>query len=206
MRSLSSLTILVFLLLVATAQGAVSTTHSGWLWGTPTPQGNNLFALEFQDTTGYAAGDFGTLLRSDDGGSTWGAVRTGQTIGFRLLDMVDGDSVVVASECAARRTDDGGATFTRLPFTSSERRCARQLRAMSFPTADVGFLLLADGGVLRTADGGRSFSPRTALPGDVPTALMFRNENDGLATTAAGEIFKTVDGGTTWSLRVRRRS
>ena len=136
--------------------------------GNPEPQGNSLYALEFQGTTGFAGGDFGTLLRSDDGGTGWTAVRTGQTIDFRQLDMIDEDSLVVASECAARRTDDGGATFRRLPFTSSERRCARQLRAVSFPTEDVGYLLLQDGGVLRTSDGGRSFSPRTVVPADRP--------------------------------------
>ena len=201
MRALSSLTAILFLLIAAPAGAALSTTHSGWLWGAPEPQGNSLFGLEMQDSTGYAAGEFGTLLRTNDGGATWGTVRTGQTLDFNRLEMIDADSLVVASECAARRTDDGGDSFRRLPFTGSESRCNRRLRAISFPTADVGFLLLDDGRILKTTDGGRSFSPQPIISdeGVVPTALMFSDPNDGIAATATGEIYRTIDGGDDWS-------
>lgn len=200
MRALSSLAVLLFLTLVAPAGAALSTNQSGWLWGSPEPQGHTLHVLELQGSTGYAAGDFGTLLRTNDGGSEWGTVRTGQTLNFQELDVIDADSVVVASSCAARRTDNGGETFRRLPFTSSERRCSRSLSGISFPTADVGYLLLGDGGVLRTADGGRSFSPR-AVPaqGGLFTALMFRNPNEGIAATNGGDIFRTTNGGESWT-------
>jgi photosystem II stability/assembly factor-like uncharacterized protein len=201
MRALSSLTAVLFLLIVAPAGAAVSTNQSGWLWGSPEPQGNFLTALEFGGGTGYAAGHFGTLLRSNDGGSTWGTVRTGVTLDFAHVEMIDSDSVVVGSQCAARRTDDGGRTFRRLAFTSNERTCRRPLLDVSFPTSDVGYLLSADGRVLQTADGGRSFSQRTAVPGDQGLALglMFRNESNGLAATAGGNVFRTVNGGEDWT-------
>jgi photosystem II stability/assembly factor-like uncharacterized protein len=200
MRTLSSLTAVLFLLIAVPAGAAVSTNQSGWLWGNPEPQGHSLKALELQGAAGYAAGDFGTLLRTKDGGTEWGRVRTGFTLPLSALDMIDADSSVVASQCAARRTDDGGKTFRRLPFTSSERRCARALVALSFPTSDVGYLLLGDGGVLRTADGGRSFSPR-AVPGQGGrfNALMFRNPNEGLAATAGGDIYRTTNGADSWA-------
>src|SRR5688572_25331493 len=142
MRALSSLTAVLFLLIAAPAGAAVSTNQSGWLWGTPEPQGNTLAALELQGMTGYAAGDFGTLLRTNDGGSAWGAVRTGLTLDFTEIDVIDANSIVVASPCAVRRTDNGGETFRRLPYTSSERNCPRRLVGLSFPTAEVGYLLL----------------------------------------------------------------
>jgi photosystem II stability/assembly factor-like uncharacterized protein len=190
----------VFLLLAAPAGAAVFTNQSGWLWGSPEPQGQALEALELQGNTGYAAGQFGTLLRTNDGGTDWGTVRTGQTLEFTELDMIDADSVVVASRCAARRTDNGGETFRRLPFTSSERRCARQVHAVSFPSAEVGYLLLEDGGILRTADGGRSFSQKTVPGGSgFVRALMFRNANEGVAATSNGDIFRTMDGGDSWT-------
>ena len=201
MRALSCLTTVLFLILAAPAGAAVSTNQSGWLWGSPEPQGNFLTAIEFGGGTGYAAGSFGTLLRTNDGGSTWGTVRTGQTLDFAYLEMIDSDSVVVASQCAARRTDDGGRTFRRLAFTSNERTCRRPLFDASFPTSDVGYLLTGDSRVLRTADGGRSFSQRTAVPGEQGFAvgLMFRNESNGLAVTAGGNVFRTVNGGEDWT-------
>lgn len=200
MRALSSLIVLASLAVAAPAGAAVSTNQSGWLWGTPEPQGNTLGALELQGTTGYAAGDFGTLLRTNDGGSTWGTVRTGLSLTLFELEMIDANSIIVASSCAARRTDDGGKTFRRLPYTSNERGCARSLQAISFPTADVGYLLPNQGGLLRTTDGGRSFSQRP-LPGGsgIPNALMFRSANDGLLATSEGDIFRTANGGSSWT-------
>ena len=200
MRTLSSLTAVLFLLIAAPAGAAVSTTHSGWLWGTPEPQGNTLNALELQGSTGYATGDFGTLLRTNDGGSAWGTVRTGQTTNFQVIDMIDADSVVVGSGCSARRTDDGGDTFRRLPFTSNERRCARGLRSVSFPTSEVGYLLTSDGGVLRTSDGGQSFSAKSVpAAGGLFSDLMFRNASEGLATTSNGDVYRTTNGGDSWT-------
>ncbi len=199
MRALSSLTAVLFLLIAAPAGAALSTNQSGWLWGNPEPQGNTLHAVELQGTTGYAAGDFGTLLRTNDGGGGWGTVRTGSTIDFRLLDMIDADSVVVGSGCSARRTDDGGGTFRRLPFTASERTCSRGLRSISFPTSNVGYLLLANGGVLRTDDGGESFSSKSVpASGGLLTDVMFRTASEGLATTNGGDIFRTTNGGNSW--------
>ena len=141
-------------------------------------------------------------MRTNDGGGTWGTVRTDQTLDFNRLEMIDSDSIVVASDCAARRTDDAGDSFRRLPFTGSEARCNRRLRGLSFPTADIGYLLLDDGRILKTTDGGRSFSPQPIVsddPAALPTALMFSDPNDGIAVTAAGEIFRTIDGGDDWT-------
>ena len=200
MLALSSLTAVLVLLLVTPAGAAVSTNQSGWLWGSPEPQGYTLNALELQGSTGYAAGEFGTLLRTNDGGSGWGTVRTGQSLDFREIEVIDADSVIVTSDCAARRTDDGGETFRALPFTSSERGCARSVRGISFPTGDVGYLLMTDGAVLRTTDGGRSFSSRPVPGGGgFISALMFRNATDGLATTTGGDIFRTTNGGGSWT-------
>jgi len=200
MRALSSLTAVLFLLIAAPAGAALSTTHSGWEWGSPEPQGNSLNAIDLQGTTGYAAGDFGTLLRTNDGGSGWGTIRTGSTINFQIVEMIDADSVVVGSGCSARRTDDGGDSFRRLPFTSNEKSCTRGLRAVSFASADVGYLLLGDGAVLRTADGGRSFSPKSVpAAGGLFSDLMFRNANEGLATTLGGDIYRTTNGGNSWT-------
>ena len=193
---------LTFLSIAAPASAALSTGHAGWLWGTPEPQGNNLHALEMQGNLGFAAGDFGTLVRTADGGGTWDSVRTGLTMDFRRIDVIDADSFVVGSDCALRRTDDGGATFSRLPFTASESRCARRIRAISFPTANVGYVLLEDGGLLRTSDGGRSFTPLTISNDSAAaaTAIAFSDAANGLATTATGKIFRTVNAGGTWTL------
>src|SRR5262245_22814659 len=93
------------------ATASVTTPKSGWSWGDPLPQGSTTKVLTFAGTRGYAAGDFGTVLRIDDGGSTWSGLRTGVTADLTDLTLVSPDSFVVGGGCVLRRSDDGGKTF-----------------------------------------------------------------------------------------------
>src|SRR4051812_5570793 len=204
------------LLIVAAAIGqAVAETtvgHSGWNWGNPQPQGHTLHAVEFANATrGYAVGEFGTLLRTDDAGATWKGISTGTTFDLTKLRAVDANSVVIGSGCLLRRSDDGGQSFRRLLFTSSESTCPAAIASFHFPTAQTGFLLLADGTVVQTANGGASFSGRQAVPGTqathptstpaTPTDIFFTDATTGFALTSSptgGSIYRTTDGGNTW--------
>src|SRR5688572_21950169 len=113
----------VTLLAPQVASAAVSVGHSGWSWGSPLPQGNTLRAIDFVGQRGYAAGDFGTLLRSDDGGLTWSGIATGITSDLRRIRTVGAETLIVGGACTVRRSDNGGQSFTRLPWTASDERC-----------------------------------------------------------------------------------
>src|SRR2546423_15010056 len=65
--------------MAAPSSAAVTVSQSGWTWGNPRPQGQTLRALDFAGGRGYAAGAFGTILRTDDGGATWSGIRTART-------------------------------------------------------------------------------------------------------------------------------
>ncbi len=198
--------------LVANAQAAdVTVGQSGWDWGNPQPQGNTLRTVEFAGGRGYAAGDFGTLLRTDDGGRSWTGVPTGITANLARIRALDQNTVVIGSGCVLRRSDDGGTTFHRLPFTSSETGCPAGIASLYFPSPQIGYLMLSDGTVVRTANGGSSFSGRTAVPGTAattpagapatPTDIVFTGPDTGFATTKGtdgGNVYRTTDGGSTW--------
>jgi photosystem II stability/assembly factor-like uncharacterized protein len=192
---------------VPAAQGAVTVGHSGWNWGSPSPQGQTIRAIEFDGARGYAAGDFGTVLVTDDSGTTWRGAATGTTQALNRISILDTDRVVVSGGCSVRRSDDGGRTFVRLPWTASDSRCAEPVVTTDFPTVDAGYLLLNDGSVLRTSDAGRTWSRRTAVPGTpavlaaaAPTDLAFTTDKTGVAATSAGELYRTTDGGDSWTL------
>ena len=191
----------------ASAPASVTVGHSGWDWGSPSPQGMTIRALEFEGSRGYAAGDFGTLLSTDDGGATWTGAATGLTVPLDRISVINADSLVIGGECSLRRSDDGGRTFIRLPWTATDLRCASTLAAFDFPSDQAGYVVLEDGSVLSTADGGRTWSRRTAIPGAgaaggsyPPTDVAFVAPLVGLATTRAGRIYRTSDGASSWSL------
>jgi len=195
------------LALPAAASASVRTTHSGWAWGDPTPQGQSLNAVEFAGQTGYATGDFGTLLKTTDGGRTWKGLATGLSEYLDVVRMIGSKTVIVGGTCALRRSDDGGTTFRRLPWTASDELCTGGIRAFDFPSSNVGVLILRDGNVLRSADGGRTWSRRTAIPGTAatsaasrvePSDVDFVSDTAGFVTTSGGDIFRTADAGNTW--------
>src|SRR3954453_2462882 len=200
---------LALLLVPAAAHAApVEVAHAGWTWGNPLPQGDNLTALAFQGQRGYAVGEFGTMLRSDDGGATWSGVSTGLTEDLDQVRMISPDTVGVAGGCPGRRSDDGGKTFRRLPGTANHARCTGGGAGLAFPSSTVGYLLLHNGNVLRSSDSGKTWSRRTAVPGTSatseasrvdPTDMVFTTPTTGFATTTGGDVYSTIDGGSTWT-------
>ena len=105
---------------------------SGWQWGNPLPQGNTVRAMSFAGATGYAAGDFGTLLKTTDGGNNWSGLPVGTFQGLAVVQALDANTVFAGGGCVARRSTDGGATFSAIRFTPVESNCRVGLRDLSF--------------------------------------------------------------------------
>jgi photosystem II stability/assembly factor-like uncharacterized protein len=210
MRKLAVLAVPVFLALAAPlAQAAdnVAVPHSGWIWGNPQPQGNTLNDLAFADGSGYAAGDDGVLLKTLNGGLTWRALATGVHPDLTRVRALDANVLFVGGDCAMRRSDDGGATFARVRATGRERNCPAELESFSFVDPMTGYVLLSNGAVRRTTDGGHTFAARAALPGTAaaggappaaPTDIWFLSSETGIAL-AGKAVYRTTDGGASWS-------
>jgi photosystem II stability/assembly factor-like uncharacterized protein len=188
------------LTLIAGASAGVNTPQSGWYSGNPTLGPNDLNDLVCSGSTCYASGDFGTLLKSTDGGAAWTGIVTGLTLDLPRVRLAgSADSLIVGGTCYLRRSDDGGRTFERLPFSASDLRCPSGVVAFSFPSASVGYLVLANKSFLSTADGGRTFTRRTSVPPvPIPSDLLCTGESTCFAT-AGGSIQRTADGGVSWT-------
>src|SRR3954469_18755141 len=166
MRKLALFALLAFALAAPSARAAdVAVPHSGWYWGNPLPQGNTLHALAFAGGAGYAAGDLGTLLKSSDGGLSWRAPRSRVRAHLGRVQALDAGKLFVAGACVMRRSDDGGQTFARVPATSGERSCKSGVAAFHFLDGSTGLVVLSNGRVRRTGNGGHSFSDRGPIPG-----------------------------------------
>src|SRR4051794_24383633 len=200
------------LLAPASANAApVGVGHSGWFWGNPQPQGETLRAIEFQGSFGMAAGDFGALLRTQDGGRSWTSVRSGNRYAQEWDIAIAGSGVMFGGNCFTGRSDDAGLTFRKVVPSH-----CRGTVAISLPSPQRAFRLEGDGTVQR-ADDGFTFTDVGPVPGtsaagasapalDQATDLFFTDNNTGFAVTLNGFIYRTTDGGNTWFERAKAPS
>ncbi len=184
----------------AASAAGVALSTAGWNWTNPAPQGNSLFGVEFTGNTGYAYGGGGTVLRTTDGGSNWSGLYTGTGQTINSIDLVDENTLVArvgtSKACGLRLSTDAGATFSRVVFDGTEGTCDTAIRSVDFVSKTTGYVLMDDGRVLKTTDGGASFGSATKVDGG--TRVLFANDTTGFATTAT-TLKKTPDGGQTWS-------
>ena len=199
--------LLATLALPASALAAVSAGGTGWVWANPLPQGGDLDAIAFSGPRGIAAGARGLILRTEDAGASWSAVASGTEADLTEVAIPNSDTVYVGGGCVLRRSTDGGATFTRVRFAVRETKCSSKLAQLAFPTPSLGYLVLSDGKVLRTTNGGRSFARRatlnigSSLPQGGAADAVFTSESTGLISTGLNTptFLRTDDGGQTWT-------
>jgi len=111
-----------------------------------------------------------------------------------------------------RISEDGGQIFKRI-FNVAESGCPEPVAAFSFLTPQAGFLLLANGAVEMTSDGGETFARRTGIPGTAAssgggsltgTDIHFTTPTSGIAFVSApgsgaSTAYMTPDGGVSWT-------
>jgi photosystem II stability/assembly factor-like uncharacterized protein len=185
----------------AAGAAPVSSGHSGWSWALPTPQGQTLSAVAFDGATGYAVGDFGTVMKSADGGQTWSGLPSGTTANLSILQELDPNTVIVGGGCALRESTNGGQTFSAVPINPSDSVCGSDIAAISFQSASTGYVELQSGQILYTTNAGVSVQAKTNVPTSFghATGLTFVSPTTGFATTSAGTIEQTSDGGNSWT-------
>ena len=100
--------------------------------------------------------------------------------------MIDPDTLVVlgGGGCVLRRSDDGGASFRKI-FIAAEYLGPAEVQAVTFFDKQTGYILLKDGSLLRTSDGGESFARQTAVPGTQASNNAAGNSAIDIAFTSA---------------------
>ena len=156
-------------------------------------------------STFFAVTYGGEIFKSFDDGLTWAKISTLPTPTTGGVYASKGIAFVSPSvgfctgftsawaESMIFKTTDGGVTWNSV-YTHS-----RQLLAVSFPTQTRGFVTGFGGIVLRTDDGGNSWSIYQVDPIRTLYAVSFPDENTGYVGGAGAVLWKTVDGGLTWN-------
>jgi photosystem II stability/assembly factor-like uncharacterized protein len=182
----------VFCVLAATGSAA-------WRWQNPLPSANDMTAIWFvNDTTGFAAGSEGLILRTDDRGEHWTAIGTTSTLAD--IQFPVGDQVGYGAGWGVRKTTDGGATWELAAFYE-------YTQSVCFPRGnDTGYIVYGSGqaSVLKTTDGFATWTLLAHLISETGTDVAFVDTRRGWVVGRGGGlyggfIFRTTDGGATWA-------
>lgn len=96
-------------------------------------------------------------------------------------------------------TDDGGATWSRLPFADSS---SAALGGVCFVDANTGWVVGSNGFIRRTTDGGQTWQSQASPISVKLSRVHFTSSNLGWITggwgTSQYPLLKTTDGGATW--------
>src|SRR6266576_955911 len=139
------------------AQGGASSSQ--WHWQNPLPQGNNLRGASFVDAnTGTVVGEYGTIVRTTDGGNSWTIQASGTTETLWAVSFTDvTNGTAVGEGGTILRTTDGGDNWVSQPSGTT-----LQFRGVSFIDANNGTAVGEGGTILRTTDSGNSWAPQSS--------------------------------------------
>ncbi len=158
---------------------------------------DNLNAVYFKDDmNGIAVG--GAILTTTDGGTTW--KYNDYPIGSTLNSVGGiGSSILI--------TGTGGNILSSpdlgVTITNKTKVPASALYTIQFPTATTGYAAGFDGLVIKTTDGGKSWTPkyaRVGLKASTIQKLQFLDDKIGFVSCSNRSVLKTTDGGATWSM------
>ena len=170
-----------------------------------------LTSVSYADSLhGFAAGNGGLVLATRDGGSTWQKQHSG--VSAQLLAVAAAsptDVFAVGAYGTLLTTSDGGANWSKvaLPWNTLIPKVLKDnpgvepnLNNVFFLDRNTGWIVGEFGIILKTADGGRTWTAQRAGE-DLPQlyAIVFTDPATGWAVGQVGSLIHTTDGGATFS-------
>ncbi|NQT26967.1 T9SS type A sorting domain-containing protein [candidate division KSB1 bacterium] len=172
--------------------------QEGWFWQNPLPQGNTLQGVSFSDANnGTAVGNYGTIIRTTDGGNNWVAQESGTYENLNDVSFTDANNgTTVGNHGTILNTKDGGQTWD-----AQSSGTTNALYGVSFSDANNGTTIGVMGVILRTIDGGKNWVTQQGVPngwyGNL-SSVSFTDVNTGTIVGTSGKVIRTTDGGNTW--------
>jgi photosystem II stability/assembly factor-like uncharacterized protein len=178
----------------------VGAPRQPWTWQSPYGRLQSLRSLALIDQkTMVAVGDFGTIVKTTDGGQTWKSQSYGSSIYLKAVWFTSASSgIVVGDNGTVLRTSNGGTTWSAQTI---DPRIS--LSGLYFTDANTGMAVGYPGAAYRTTDGGRTWTQKVVSPAISLTAVSFvQDTHIGFLVGSSGSIYRTTDAGVTWTRQV----
>jgi photosystem II stability/assembly factor-like uncharacterized protein len=188
----------------------VLTAFAQWQWQNPKHQGHTLNDVQFIDPlTGWAVGEFGTIIGTEDGGFSWEILNSGTSQHLTKLSVAGTtDLWAVGDSGAILHSSNGGVDWVQQSSGTD-----LSLSDVCFVSPNQGWAL---GGffsslneyetvILSTIDGGDTWNTQLHDTTFAMGALHFLDEYNGWAVGFSWEgyscmavVMRTSDGGYSW--------
>lgn len=158
-------------------------------------------------TTGYL-GISNVLYQSDDAGSNWTSWTP--TIGGVPIIAIMRDAhyrsasevymaggVDLDNQYGILRSTDGGTTWQAV-YSLSTGSWPRRFNDMDFPSANIGYAVGSNGRMVKTTNGGGTWTNLTVFQTQEVRNVLFFDDNTGLIA-GSGQVWRTVNGGSSWT-------
>jgi photosystem II stability/assembly factor-like uncharacterized protein len=157
-----------------------------------------LFGVSVTDTGNvWIAGNFGKIVKSHDGGSSWAKQESGLDAHLQDIDSWDDhNAIAVGNSATLLRTQDGGETWAKIEVPHSE--VADKLVRVHTYKGVSAWAVGEYGTILLSTDQGVSWK-QMRPPEDVNIDdIDASNPNNIWAAGESGKLFHSVDDGATW--------
>ena len=199
----SSLIVLVIALLNSFSYSQLT---DNWKWLNPGPQGNTLYSVDFADNnTGYACGNYGTLLKSTNAGQSWQQVNSGTGKRLHSIDFVNaGTGFMGGTNLMLKKTTDGSQSWQNIQLpTQGQWDSLYTIMDINMVNQNVGYVVgffQLECKIWKTTNGGNSWNILGTGGANYLMNLYLLNENFGFAYGGPtySEVVRTTDGGASW--------
>jgi photosystem II stability/assembly factor-like uncharacterized protein len=159
-------------------------------------------AITIHGQIGYAAGDYGTVYKSINGGVSWDTLaRVTQKRLYSIFFTDANNGVAVGrvsdftptSPATVVKTINGGGTFDAITNT-----IYNDLFNVFFASPNTGFAVGLNGVICRTSDAGNSWNTVNSGTNNSLNSIYFSSPKNGFAVGQYGTLLMTNDGGDKW--------
>ena len=200
-------TVFVLLLLICSlsavtaAFGFMTAGDGGWVWQNPLPQGDSLTDVCFADAAhGWAVGEFGTILATGDGGTTWTRQSSGTSVSLAAVSFADAQrGWAVGPLGTVLATVDGGSTWTPQALPDQYGSGALDVTAIDTLHAWAVGVDSGGGAIFTTSDGGTTWTRRPTKVASMLRSITFADASHGWTVGDNGTVLATTDAGATWA-------